>query len=64
VLKLIAAGLSNQEIAQKLYLSEATVQTHVSRILGNLDLRDRLQAVVLPYERALVKPGDTSAESP
>jgi DNA-binding NarL/FixJ family response regulator len=60
VLKLIAAGLSNEEIANKLFLSDATVKTHVSRILAKLDLRDRVQAVVLVYERAVVGPGDSA----
>jgi len=58
VLRLLATGKTNPEIASALFLGEATIKTHVARVLAKLQLRDRVQAVVWAYETGLIQPGE------
>jgi DNA-binding NarL/FixJ family response regulator len=61
VLRLVARGLSNAEIATELFLGEATVKTHLGRVFAKLQVRDRAQAVVAAYESGVVTPGNQPA---
>jgi DNA-binding NarL/FixJ family response regulator len=64
VLRLVARGATNSEIARQLVVGDATIKTHVARIFSKLGLRDRAQAVVVAYESGLVQPGTPPAEAP
>jgi DNA-binding NarL/FixJ family response regulator len=64
IVRMVAQGLSNAEIAAGLYLSEATVKSHVARVLAKLGLRDRVQVAVFAYENGIVRPGRNSQPKP
>jgi DNA-binding NarL/FixJ family response regulator len=64
VLREVARGLANREIAARLYIGEGTVKTHVARILTKLSLRDRTQVVVYAYEHGITRPGDNDPPPP